>query len=338
MGFFPHTVIQKDPPAFAVKGTFYAIVTSDMHDEYNIKRPHYKLRRRKDPKACNAPIRPCIAWHSTVEVFDIISREIVYNDHVEDIIKIHSVEESNIDVDEPRVYDSRPPTSGIENWLIVKDKNIITMIRHDGSVSNSVKKKKGKSRVPCKHGLRKFLEPHVTLEDVSIVNIKDHDGWVNTQDCFLYLCKHSFADIAQLLLENRAIHPDGESAMGLTHLMSATKWEHEGLVKTLLAAGADVNKADAQGCTSLMDCATSGCVEILKLLLKAGAHVNCTDMWGNSPLTLASCGEITLRHKEIVKLLLQKGAFPGQKDEYGMTALMYFERKGQDYSELDISL
>lgn len=76
-------------------------------------------------------------------------------------------------------------------------------------------------------------------------------------------------------------------------------------VKELLAAGADVNAANAYGGTALAFACDKGQTAVVNLLLEHGADVNAKDrFYGATPLTWA----VEKGHAEIVRALLAKGA------------------------------
>lgn len=92
-------------------------------------------------------------------------------------------------------------------------------------------------------------------------------------------------------------------------------------VRFLIAAGADVNAADALGRTPLMAAAEKPSTELIKLLLEAGARtsVNAKDNEGRTALMSAS----QQSNVEAIKTLLEAGAGVNAKDKLGRTALMY---------------
>ncbi len=80
----------------------------------------------------------------------------------------------------------------------------------------------------------------------------------------------------------------------------ASQQGHPEVVKLLLEAGANVNKAEKEeGFTSLLMASSEGQPEVVRLLLEAGADVDKTDKKGRTPLIVASM----LGHTEVVKLL-----------------------------------
>ena len=75
-------------------------------------------------------------------------------------------------------------------------------------------------------------------------------------------------------------------------------------VRTLLAAGADVNAVDATGTSALIAASALGHAEVVDLLLAAGADVNLKDSGGKSALARA-----TLRgHTRVAEALKAAGA------------------------------
>ncbi len=88
-------------------------------------------------------------------------------------------------------------------------------------------------------------------------------------------------------------------------------------MRLLIAAGADVNAANAFGATPLMFAA--GQPEKAALLLSRGANVNARSKTGRTPLLLAA---IHSGNAAIVKMLLDRGAQTGVRDDSKMTPLI----------------
>ena len=105
---------------------------------------------------------------------------------------------------------------------------------------------------------------------------------------------------------------------GGTHLMRAAWKGHAQSVKELIAAGADVNKADDDRHTSLIRTASNGYVQCVKELIAAGADVNIKENSGSTALIISS----TYAHDKCVQQLIQAGADVNVRDNDGCTALI----------------
>ena len=136
-------------------------------------------------------------------------------------------------------------------------------------------------------------------------------------------------------------------------LKLAASHGHKDVVKLLLKAGADANKADQYGQTPLIEAARYGQIEVAQLLLDGGAEPNKADNAGLTPLHeaagrgnswqlvkhLIESGTewsidkpdkfrrtplhwaISYGQREVVKVLLEAGADPSKKDKRGSTPL-----------------
>jgi cytohesin len=93
---------------------------------------------------------------------------------------------------------------------------------------------------------------------------------------------------------------------------------HKGNIKAVkqhLAAGTDVSAED--GFTPLHFAAQQGHKEVVELLIGKGADVNLKRRGGKTPLHLAAQNG----HKDVTELLIAKGADVNAKDDYGSTSL-----------------
>lgn len=104
-----------------------------------------------------------------------------------------------------------------------------------------------------------------------------------------------------------------------SELTEALKSRDVARVRTLLAAGADVNEKE-RGDFPLNIAAVYGPAEMVTMLLEAGAGVAQPGRDGLHPLHNA----VLLGHKDIVALLIQKGAKVDARDRRGRTPLYSF--------------
>jgi ankyrin repeat protein len=122
-------------------------------------------------------------------------------------------------------------------------------------------------------------------------------------------------------------------AEGVTALMLAANRGRLDMVRALVAAGADVNAADARGFTPLFHaCYNSeedrGHPEVVDALLAAGADREARIGFGVRPLMYAAGnGEAAC-----VQALLAAGADPAARNDGGRTALMMV--KDRDYVDV----
>jgi ankyrin repeat protein len=142
--------------------------------------------------------------------------------------------------------------------------------------------------------------------DIDVI-VKEEVDPVSEQLKFLELqAKQKQADRAgsglQIAWPSRVVF-----AVGDTPLHSAVQCNHDQMVKTLIAAGADVNARNKFGDTPLHYASVFRNKEIIKVLLGAGADVNARDSGGHTPLWLAS-SPADSKDDEIVKMLVVRGA------------------------------
>ena len=127
----------------------------------------------------------------------------------------------------------------------------------------------------------------------------------------------SAADVAELLADGVA-DVNATVANGKTALYIACQNGHIEVVTKLLAANADVEKADNDDCTPLWIACCQGHTEVVTTLIAANADVNNADNSGVTPLIIA-CG---LGHAEIVAKLLGADANVNQADNSGVRPLI----------------
>ena len=80
--------------------------------------------------------------------------------------------------------------------------------------------------------------------------------------------------------------------------------------------------------------AYSGHKEVVQLLLDKGAEINMATQTGRTPLHWAVCAAFR-GHKDVVQLLLDRGAQPNMADQTGATPLSYaFKNNGMDIANI----
>ncbi len=100
-------------------------------------------------------------------------------------------------------------------------------------------------------------------------------------------------------------------------LHDAVKKNRIGDLRTLIAAGANVNEANADGNTPLHIAACWKNIDTTAALTTAGADVNKTDRYGNTPLyNAAYWGNI-----DVIQVLTEAGADVNTTNQYGITPL-----------------
>ena len=130
-------------------------------------------------------------------------------------------------------------------------------------------------------------------------------------------------DVIKVLMEAGA-DPNRADEDGFTPLYWTAKNGHAGAADTLIECGALHDKADKSGCTPLHCAAQSGHREVLSVLLKRGSNPGRACDKGNTSLHVASkCG-----HQEIVEIIIAFGVDPNASNFEGESPLMVATRSG----------
>ncbi|MCA1633066.1 MAG: ankyrin repeat domain-containing protein [Acidobacteria bacterium] len=114
---------------------------------------------------------------------------------------------------------------------------------------------------------------------------------------------------------SKASPSGGQPTADTQGLMRAVEEGETGLVRSLLAAGADADAASGRGETALMRAASRGYADVARVLLDAGADVSAEKEDGSTALSLA----VFYGYAEVVRMLLVKGADPGARTPVGTT-------------------
>lgn len=107
-------------------------------------------------------------------------------------------------------------------------------------------------------------------------------------------------------------------------LADAAERRNAALVRSLLAARADVNTAQVDGMTALHWAVYHDEAEMAALLVRSGANVNATNFYGVPPLSLAAMNG----NAALVRTLLEAGADANASQPGGETVLMTAARAG----------
>lgn len=101
--------------------------------------------------------------------------------------------------------------------------------------------------------------------------------------------------------------------------------DREGIIRALLAAGAEVDAITGPGDSVLVLACRSGPHDLVRLVVEAGADVNARG-GSDTPLTAAAGAGCD----ESVRLLLSRGADRSARGSFGLTALEWAEAHGFD--------
>lgn len=126
------------------------------------------------------------------------------------------------------------------------------------------------------------------------------------------------------LLLSAGVDPNGTNDYGAAALYAAASESADvGLIKKLLAAGANVNAALMSGETALMQASRLGTVETVRALLAAGADPNRSEKNGGQTALMWAAAE---RHPQVTKELANYKADVNALSKTGFTALMFAAR------------
>jgi uncharacterized protein len=135
------------------------------------------------------------------------------------------------------------------------------------------------------------------------VNIPQGDGMTALH----WAAEHGDSALAATLVRARANVKATTRIGGYTPLHLASKSGMSGVVKVLLAAGADANAGTASGATPLHLAAAGGNPDAITALLDRGANVNATESeWKQTPLVFAA----EYDRPDAIRILLKRGADP----------------------------
>ena len=127
-------------------------------------------------------------------------------------------------------------------------------------------------------------------------------------------------EVVKLLLEVSNININASKFDGTTPLIGAVVKKFTGIIELLIIRGANVNIPFGDGTPALSMVAELDNIEMARVLLRTpDIQINRAGKDRLTALAIAS----RKGHKEIVELLLKKGAEPNIRDKYGTTPLHY---------------
>lgn len=105
---------------------------------------------------------------------------------------------------------------------------------------------------------------------------------------------------------------------------------HAAVVRAALAAGADVRALNRYGSTALMGPAYRGHVETVRVLLATQIDIHHVNNLGwTALLETIVLGTDSAAHRDIVRMLIERGSNVNARDSSGASALQLAEQKGQ---------
>ena len=133
-------------------------------------------------------------------------------------------------------------------------------------------------------------------------------------------------EVNKLLTNNSGIVDSPDLSTGMTPLEWAVIADHQAIVTTLLAHGANINAYDKLGMNPLAHAVRKNNWSMVQLLLERGARIH--DVWFTkyrvTPLMIAA----TLDDKSMAEHLLALGVDRNARDNGGMTAGDYARSNG----------
>jgi ankyrin repeat protein/RNAse (barnase) inhibitor barstar len=117
-----------------------------------------------------------------------------------------------------------------------------------------------------------------------------------------------------------------------TPLMTAAYNGEVEVVDWFLSLGVDANAKDNNRCTALYYAAEKGNLEIVNMLVEGGADINEKCGYHDKPIFMAA---IMHGNLNVLERLIELGVNIEEKDNDGMTALMYLVKYGNDHIKND---
>ena len=184
-----------------------------------------------------------------------------------------------------------------------------------GAVCNSKRQERGVALLnAAEEGNVTKVQELIGCSDVDINLADDKYGWTP----LLWAAEKGHEHVVKSLIDAGA---DINKARGdgWTALHIALYWGRENLAKTLIESGADINRQDNFLTTPLHVAASKGLVYTVKLLIDGGADINKVQRDGRTPLHDAA----EEGHAKVAKILTDAGANILKEDRLGLTPVDY---------------
>jgi ankyrin repeat protein len=142
--------------------------------------------------------------------------------------------------------------------------------------------------------LARGADPNIAITDYTVTSPAGQDprssGRYANVSAFMLAAALNKPKIVKMMIDSGRVETKKADARGVTPLMQAVKMNSLAGVEALVAAGVDVNAADAQGNTALHLVAANrpGSGAIADLLVKAGGNVKTKNAEGKTPVDIAS--------------------------------------------------
>jgi ankyrin repeat protein len=142
----------------------------------------------------------------------------------------------------------------------------------------------------CKYGHAGIV--NILCTNGADVNNKNNDGLT----CLVYICRDGNEEIANILLENGAdpnlaVKDVNDASVNMTPIMAAAYSNSDGIIKTLIAAGARMNETSRE-VTALMLASKLGKLEAVIALCESGADKSVRTANGKLAVDYAKTDEI----------------------------------------------
>ena len=175
-------------------------------------------------------------------------------------------------------------------------------------------------------GLRWGVQKRINLKSFKIEKVVLRGGGVaSRKEQFGVICALGYPDIATLMVKSKSIGVNNKGRAGGTPTYWAALYGLEEVVRALVAAGADLNKADNEGYTPLYIASQEGQLPVVQCLVTAGADINQAADKGRTPLIIASQkGRLPM-----VQCLVTAEADLNKANDRGATPVYVASQKGR---------